>query len=261
MSFKIATWNINSVKMRIPHLLDFITIHDPDIICLQEVKCETEKFPYEEFSHLPYNIYVQGQKSYNGVAILSKIRADEVSTEFPNNPVADQARFIECGFSSPIGYIKVISLYVPNGGEVGSDKYDIKLKFYDFFTDYLVAHKSFDEKKFICSDFNVAPFDIDVYEPKELEHSTCFTYEERRKLRTILNSGFVDNYRIIHPSKQEFSWWDYRAGAFEQNKGMRIDSIISSTNAVSHLVSCTIDYEARTKDKPSDHAPVVVAYE
>ncbi len=261
MRFKIATWNINSVKIRIPHLLDFIKIHDPDIICLQEIKCETEKFPYEELSHLPYNIYAQGQKSYNGVAILSKIRADEVKTEFPNNPIADQARFIECSFLSPIGYIKVISLYVPNGGEVGSDKYDIKLKFYDCFTDYLIAHKSFDEKQFICSDFNVAPFDIDVYEPRAVENSTCFTYEERRKLRTILNSGFMDNYRIIHPSKQEFSWWDYRAGAFEQNKGMRIDSIISSTNAVSCLVNCMIDYNARTKDRPSDHAPVIAVYE
>lgn len=261
MTFKIATWNVNSVKMRIPHLLDFIKIHDPDIICLQELKCETEKFPYEELSHLPYNIYVQGQKSYNGVAVLSKIRADEVKTTFPNNPIADQARFIECSFLSPIGYIKVISLYVPNGGEVGSDKYDIKLKFYDCFKNYLIANKSFDERKFICADFNVAPFEIDVYAPKALENSTCFTYEERRKLRNILNSGFVDNYRIIHPDKQEFSWWDYRAGAFEQNKGMRIDSIISSTNALPRLVDCVIDYESRAKDKPSDHAPVIAIYE
>ena len=129
MSFKIVTWNVNSIKVRLEHLREFIAEHDPDVICLQELKCETGKFPSEELSDLPYNLYIHGQKTYNGVAILSKTPADEVVTEFPNNPIPEQARFIECVFDTPIGYARIISLYAPNGGEVDSDKYQIKLNF------------------------------------------------------------------------------------------------------------------------------------
>lgn len=261
MSLKIITWNVNSIKVRLTHLQELIKEHDPDIICLQELKCETDKFPKHEIEDLPYNLYIHGQKTYNGVAILSKIRSDEVKTDFPNNPVSNHARFIESTFNTEIGYCRVICLYAPNGGEVDSDKFSMKLKFYDAFTEYLNSIKSFDEKIFVCADYNIAPFDIDVYSPKELKNSTCATYVEKQKLRTILNSGFVDNFRVQNPDKQEFSWWDYRAGAFRQNKGMRIDSILSTTNAISHLVDCTIDSSTREKDKPSDHAPVIGMYE
>lgn len=260
MSLKIITWNVNSIKTRLQHLIDVIEKHDPDVICLQELKCETEKFPEELLSHLPYNFYVQGQKSYNGVAIFSKIQADEVKTNFENNPIPEQARFIEICFNTDMGYVRVISLYAPNGGEVGSDKFKIKLDFYDAFIEYLDSIKDFNEKIFIGSDFNIAPFDIDVYSADKLKNTTCFTYQEQQKLRTILNSGFVDNYRIIHPEKQEFSWWDYRGGSFEQNKGMRIDSIISNSSALRNLTDCFIDYKIREKVKPSDHAPVIAEY-
>lgn len=260
MSFKIVTWNINSIKMRLEHLIEFVNKHDPDVICLQELKCETEKFPYEALSALPYNFYVHGQKSYNGVAILSKIPADEIITNFPGNPLPDEARFIEASFNSVIGYIKVISLYAPNGGEVGSDKYHNKLVFYDHLTQYLSQQNKLNEKIFIAGDYNIAPFDIDVYDPVSLSSSLCFSYQEQQKLRTLFNMGFIDNYRAIHPITQEFSWWDYRAGNFQQNKGMRIDSIISSSNAVQNLTNCVIDYESRTKTKPSDHAPVIGVY-
>lgn len=260
MSLKIVTWNVNSVKVRLNHLREFIEQHDPDIICLQELKCETDAFPSERISDLPYNLYINGQKTYNGVAILSKIPADEVSTNFPKNPAPEQARFIECSFDTEIGYIRVISLYAPNGGEVGSDKFTTKLKFYDAFTQYIRSIRSFSEKLFIGSDYNVAPFDIDVYSPDKLRNTTCFTLEEQNKLRTILNDGFVDNFRIKYPDKKEFSWWDYRAGSFEQNKGMRIDTIISSSNATPYLQDCLIDYKTREKTKPSDHAPVIAIY-
>lgn len=260
MSFKIVTWNINSIKMRLQHLSELINQHDPDIICLQELKCETDKFPYEELAHLPYNFYVHGQKSYNGVAILSKSPADEIITNFPANPLSDEARFIEASFNTAIGYIKVISLYAPNGGEVGSDKYHNKLVFYDHLTQYLLEQNKLNEKIFMAGDYNIAPFDIDVYDPISLESSLCFSYKEQQKLRTLFNLGFVDNYRAIHPDAQEFSWWDYRAGNFQQNKGMRIDSIISSSNAVQNLTNCVIDYDTRTKAKPSDHAPVIGFY-
>ncbi len=261
MSFKIVTWNVNSVKMRLNHLCELIAEYDPDIICLQELKCETDKFPYEELSHLPYNLYIHGQKSYNGVAILSKIPADEVKTEFDNNPLPDHARYIECSFATDIGYIRVISLYAPNGNEVGSDKYNTKLAFYDAFNEYVQSIISFEEKIFIGSDYNVAPFDIDVYDANKLKDSLCCTLAEREKIRTLLNSGFVDNYRILHPNKNEFTWWDYRGGSFEQNKGMRIDSILSTNNAVQNLSECIIDYKTREKVKASDHAPVIAIYQ
>ena len=260
MSLKIVTWNVNSVNVRLQHLIELIQKHDPDIICLQELKCINENFPTEALSHLPYNLYFHGQKSYNGVAILSKIPADDIKTDFPSNPIPEQARFIEATFNTEIGYARVISLYAPNGGEVGSDKFKIKLEFYDAFTDYIKSIKSFEEKMFIGSDYNIAPFDIDVYSPEKLENSTCATYIEKQKLRTILNLGFIDNFRIKYPEKQEFSWWDYRAGAFEQNQGMRIDTILSTSNAVEYLNDCTIDYKTREKPKPSDHAPVIAEY-
>lgn len=250
---------MNSINVRLPHLIELIKVHDPDIICLQELKCETDKLP-EELDNLPYNLYVHGQKTYNGVAILSKISADEIKKEFPGNPVSEQARFIEATFKTDIGYARVISLYAPNGGEVDSDRFVMKLKFYDAFTTYIKSIKSFEEKMFIGSDYNIAPFDIDVYSPEKLRHSTCCTYPEKQKLRTILNSGFVDHFRIKHPDKKEFSWWNYRAGAFEQNKGMRIDTILSTNNALANLSDCTIGYNIRTKYKPSDHAPIVAEY-
>ncbi len=254
---KIVTWNLNSIKTRIHHLIDFINTHNPDIICLQELKCKNDDFPRDLLSHLHYNFYLNGQKTYNGVAILSKFQADEVKMDFPRNPISEQSRFIEICFNSFMGFTRIISLYAPNGGEVGSDKFQIKLKFYDAFTDYIESLISYDEKLFICSDFNIAPFDIDVYDPKNLQNNTCFTNIEKTKMRRILNSGFVDNFRIKHPNAKEFSWWDYRAGAFEQNKGMRIDSIISSSNALPFLEDCFIDYKMRALSKPSDHAPVV----
>jgi exodeoxyribonuclease-3 len=262
MKLKIATWNINSINIRINDLIDFIGQHNPDVICLQELKCETSKFPYELLSHLPYNLYINGQKSYNGVAILSKIPADEVKTDFSGNLLSDQARFIEICFNSFMGFTRVISLYAPNGGgEVGSDKLQMKLKFYDQFINYINSLVSYDEKLFIGADYNIAPFDIDVYDPDNLQDTTCFTIVEKARMRKMLNSGFVDNFRIIHPEKKEFSWWDYRAGAFEQNKGMRIDSILSSSNALPFLKDCFIDYQTRTQSKPSDHAPVIAIYE
>jgi exodeoxyribonuclease-3 len=261
MSLKIVTWNINSVNVRLAHLISLIDDHKPDIICLQELKCENHKFPENELSDFYYNLYVNGQKSYNGVAILSKLVVDNVITDFPDNPIPEQSRYIEISLKTEVGYCRVISLYAPNGGEVGSDKFKIKLDFYDAFTNYLESIRSFDERIIICSDYNIAPFDIDVYDPDKLRHSTCFTIEEKRKLRKILNSGFVDNYRLLHPGSHDFTWWDYRAGAFEQNKGYRIDSILSSSNLTNNIKDCSIDYKTREKAGASDHAPVIAIYE
>lgn len=260
MFFKVATWNINSINVRLDQLKEFIKYHDPDVICLQELKCTTNRFPYEELRTLPYYSYVCGQKSYNGVAILSKIPSNQTITNFLGNPISEEARFIECSFHTKIGHTRVISLYAPNGGKVGTDKFKTKLYFYDMFIKYINSKKSFKEKLIIGSDYNIAPFDIDVYAPDKLRNTNCFTLVEQKKLRTILNNGFIDNFRAKHPRKKEFSWWDYRSSGFEQDKGMRIDTIISSSNLLQNLDNCIIDYSFRQKTKPSDHAPVVAIY-
>ncbi len=205
---KIATWNINSVRMRLQYLRDFLTELDPDIVLLQEIKCETDLFPFNELSDLPYNLYVHGQKSYNGVAILSKFPADEVVKDFSAINNTDQARIIKISLPTPIGFCDIISLYAPNGSFVGSDKFNMKLDFYDNLTAYLLSQKSLDNKMIIGGDFNIAPFDIDVYSAQQYQNTTCFTEQEKQKLRIILNSGFEDSYRLLNPNKQEFSWWD-----------------------------------------------------
>ncbi len=260
---KIVTWNINAIRTRLQTLQDFISENDPDVILLQELKCETEKFPYEEFSHLPYNLYVHGQKAYNGVAVLSKFPADEINYNFTNNPCPEQSRFLEVTMQTPVGFCRIISLYAPNGGEVGSDKFIMKLGFFDALTSYLANYlgsaQAFEERLIIGGDFNIAPFDIDVYAPGQLSETTCFTPIEKQKMRTLLNLGLEDLYRLAHPNKQEFSWWDYRAGAFEHNKGMRIDTFLGSSKAANIMQHCYIDPKWRAKLKASDHAPVVVS--
>ncbi|WP_375326630.1 exodeoxyribonuclease III [Candidatus Tisiphia endosymbiont of Nemotelus uliginosus] len=254
---KVVTWNINSVRIRLQHLRDLLLEIDPDIVLLQEIKCETEHFPFDELSDLPYNFYVYGQKAYNGVAILSKLPANEVIKDLPPYTNIGQARTLQISLQTPIGLCTFMSLYAPNGSFVGSDKFTAKLKFYDDLIHYLERQKSFESKLIIGGDFNIAPFDIDVYSATNLQDSTCFTIPEKRQLRKILNSGFEDLYRLSHPDKQEFSWWDYRAGSFERNLGMRIDMILASSNAADYLDSCEMHNSWRSKIKPSDHIPVI----
>ena len=255
---KVVSWNVNSIKARLENVLKWIEANNPDILMLQELKCEESAFPYEAFSHLSYNFAVSGQKTYNGVAILSKYPIDEIKTEFPGNPCPDQARFIEVGFTSPVGYMRAINVYVPNGGEVGSDKFDMKLKFLPALKDYLKSVQNYEESIIIGGDFNVAPFDIDAHSPKDLENTTCFTLQERKLMREILNDNWHDMYRIVHPDGEEFSWWDYRAGAFQHNNGMRIDFLLGNAKLADRVTSAVMDKQARAEEKASDHAPVIV---
>ncbi len=255
---KIASWNINSIRARISHCNDFIAEYNPDLIMLQETKCLNEVFPEEELNIGNYNIYLHGQKSYNGVAIFSKTPADEIKTDFEGNPCTDQARFIEVSFNSDkYGYCRFINLYAPNGGEVGSDKFQLKFKFYESFIKYIEKILSFNETLIIGGDFNIAPFDIDISKKYFDSRGTCCTQEEQQLMRKLLNLGLIDTYRFLNPDDCEFSWWDYRAGAFEQNHGLRIDTILSSPRINSHLGESKIIYELRGKPKSSDHAPII----
>ncbi|MFK8040011.1 MAG: exodeoxyribonuclease III [Rickettsiaceae bacterium] len=253
---KVATWNVNSVGVRITHLEEFLRTTQPDILLLQEIKCINEKFPYDALDHLNYNVYVHGQKTYNGVAILSKYKADDIKINFPDNPIPQEARFIECSLNTSIGFCQVISVYVPNGGEVNSEKFHIKLRFFDELFRYLNSIKSFNANIIIGGDFNVAPFDIDVYSSSDLKDSTCFTLTEKQKMRSIINAGFYDLYRLASLDLQEFSWWDYRGGAFDKNLGMRIDMILGSSNIAQNISQVKMHYDMRAKDRPSDHIPV-----
>jgi exodeoxyribonuclease-3 len=185
-SLKIATWNVNSIRSRLEHVSDFLSNQNPDILLLQETKCTDDQFPHDQFSPMPYNISIHGQKSYNGVAIFSKYPIDEVKNNFDGNPIPDQARFLEITCDTPVGYSRIISVYVPNGGEVGSDKFAIKLDFLDGLKAYLDSIQSEDENLIIGGDFNVAPFDIDVYDPEVLKNTTCCTEVEKERMRVFL---------------------------------------------------------------------------
>lgn len=255
---RIISWNINSIRLRMDLLRSLISKYSPDLLLLQEIKCRNEDFPYDHLSDLNYNFYVHGQKGFNGVAVLSKFICDDIFLTFPSNPCSEQSRFIEINVQTPIGYISVISLYAPNGGEVNSDKFELKLEFFKTLNAYLINQKLLGIKTIIGGDFNIAPFNIDVYSPELLNGTTCFTIDERALLRTLLNSGFDDVFRVLNPKKQEFSWWDYRGRSVEYDKGMRIDFIMTSSNITSCIKNAYIDSEFRKLPKPSDHTPVIV---
>jgi len=254
---KIATWNVNSVKSRISHLLEVMRAENaPDVLLLQELKCQTEAFPYMEIEDAGYNVAVHGQKSYNGVAVLSKFPIDETIKILPGDDNDLEARYIECVISLPKTAIRVASVYVPNGQEPVSEKFKYKLAFFERLYAHAVSLLKLDEMLVIGGDYNVAPNDIDVFDPKTLEGTTCFHPEERKRFRALTGLGLNDIYRTMHPQTQGFSWWDYRAGSWQHNKGMRIDHLLLSPQAADKAVASGIDLIQRDKDKPSDHTPV-----
>ncbi len=258
---KVATWNINSVKARLGHLLEWLEASDIDIVLLQELKCEEAKFPHEHLDHLGYNIAISGQKSYNGVAVLSKTPIEETIKDFSGNPDSGQARYIEISTTTDIGVVKLASVYFPNGGEIDSAKFDYKLNFYKALASYATGITESEELVIFGGDMNIAPYDIDVYSPEELKDSTGFSLRERESLRSFISStGMEDCFRSLWPDKIEFSWWDYRGSAFRNNQGMRIDHLLASPLMLDKLYDCYIEKDMRDAKKPSDHAPVVAEF-
>lgn len=254
----VATWNVNSINAHLDQVLNWIKNNNPDILLLQETKCEDVNFPYSAFEK--YNISHYGQKTYNGVDILSKFPFEDVLTSFSNNPCPEQSRFIEANISTPLGLIKVISVYVPNGEEVGSDKFKVKLVFLKQLNAYLNNIES-DIYTIIGGDFNIAPFDIDVYSPEKMFGKLHFSYKEIASMRSILNSNFIDTYRLKNPVSQEFSWWDYRSKSFDRNAGLRIDFLLANPKLSNHLISSAIDSKIRAYPKCSDHAPIISRFQ
>lgn len=251
---KIVTWNVNSIKSRLEHLQKYLGENSPDVVLLQELKCVDEAFPAMEIEDLGYNIAVHGQKTYNGVAILSKHPIEDVRRGLPGDDADEQARYIE----AVIGEYRIVNIYVPNGQAPDSDKFQYKMRFYDRLRAHIAELLTYEEKLIIGADYNVAPADLDVYDPAKARGSVCFHPQEHRKFESLINLGLTDAFRALHPNEQKFSWWDYRAGSFQKNEGLRIDHLLLSPQAADKLLECDIDMQPRAWQKPSDHAPVWV---
>lgn len=254
---KICTWNVNSIASRLETLLIWLEKYKPDIVLLQETKCINEKFPHSEIEELGYNIAIHGQKTYNGVAILSLNPIDEFHTELPSTPKPEDARYIEAIISVNKGAIRVASVYVPNGHELGSEKYKTKLKFIDALYSHMASLKTLDEICVIGGDFNVAPEEMDVYSPDTLKDTVLFDLTIRKKFRALTNLDYSDAFRALNPKEEQFTWWDYRGGSWQKNKGARIDHLLLSPYASDVLTKSYVHYDLRNKNKPSDHIPVI----
>ena len=247
---RIATWNINSVRVRLEHLLDFLKRQEIDTILLQELKCTTNAFPKEVLEDAGYNCLVFGQKSYNGVAILSKHRIE--CPKFGSEVFEDdeQARYIEAFING----FTIASVYVPNGQDVELPAYTYKLKFLQTLRNY-IAKRMVGEKFIIGGDFNIARADIDVYNPKAWRGKVCCTDAERELFQDMLDIGLHDIHRELIGSETVYTWWDYRHGGFAKNYGLRLDYLLATSNV--EVKQCSVDLGERAKDRPSDHAPVI----
>jgi exodeoxyribonuclease-3 len=260
-SITIATFNVNSIKARLPNLLAWLDEARTDIVLLQELKCTDDTFPAMEIEERGYNIATHGQKTYNGVAILSKFPLDDITRGLPGDDTDEQARYIEAVVSIPGGALRVASAYVPNGQEVGSDKFAYKLRFFERLRAHWQERLRYHEIAVLGGDFNCAPMPVDVYDHAALDGTVCYHPAERERLRGLFHLGLYDAWRVMNPTAQQFSWWDYRGNGYERGHGMRIDHLLLSAHAVDRLTGCIIDETPRRQDKPSDHAPVICTLE
>jgi len=256
-SISIATFNVNSIKARLPNVLAWMDSNPVDIILVQELKCETASFPAMEIEQRGYHLAIHGQKTYNGVAILSKFPISDVTTTLPGMDSDEQARYIEGLVATPLGTIRVASAYVPNGQDIASDKFPYKLAFYDRLYAHWQQVLTRHEFAVLGGDFNCAPEEIDVYSSKASDGKICFHPEERKRLRALLHLGLYDAFRLKNADKQQFSWWDYRMNGYAQSHGLRIDHLLCSARASDALSDCVIDEVPRQQERPSDHAPVI----
>lgn len=248
---KIATWNVNSVKARLPRVLEWLSAAAPDVVLLQETKTLDENFPAIEIEDLGYNLAVHGQKTYNGVAILSKFPIEDVECGLPGDDADEQARYIE----AVTGGVRVASIYLPNGNPTPGEKFDYKLAWMDRLFAHARGLLEWEESLVLGGDYNVCPTDIDVYDPESWADDALCRPESRTKFRSLVNLGFTDALREYH-SGPEFSFWDYQAGAWQKGFGLRIDHLLLSPQAADRLTGAEVDRTPRGKEKPSDHTPV-----
>lgn len=253
----IATWNVNSIRTRLPRLLSWLERRKPDVVCLQETKVSDEDFPRDQISALGYHCLLNCQRTYNGVAILSRFEPTNPLCNLPDDGPDDGKRLV----AATIRGICVINIYAPNGGEVGSDKYHYKLAWYQRLRAFLDA--SFDPKwdVLICGDFNIAPEDRDVWNPPIWRGRTLFSEPEKQALRNVMDWGLKDTLRLHRQEGGLFTWWDYRAGAFHRGWGLRIDHVVVTESLASRCTLVEIERNERKGEKPSDHVPVVASFD
>ena len=253
---KIATWNVNSMKVRGPQVVEWLDAHRPDVLVLQEIKQVSEAFPADEVAALHYLSVVSGQKTYNGVATLSHSPATNPVTDFPG--FEDPQRRI---LATTIEGVRVINLYVPNGQSVGSDKYAYKLDWLRALREYLAQELKDHERLVVLGDFNIAPADQDVYDPEKWGDDVLCSPAEREALGKLLELGLTDVFRKFDQPEKSFSWWDYRAAGFRRNAGLRIDLILTSPAMTKACTASYVDKEPRAWERPSDHAPVIAEFD
>lgn len=257
MMVKVATWNVNSIKARLERALAWLDKARPDVVCLQELKVQDEDFPRSEIADAGYHAAVFGQKTYNGVAILSRENIEKVRTGMGDGARDKQSRVIT---AKTFG-IHVVSAYVPNGGEVGSDKWEYKMTWLGRFRDYVSRALSGEDRVLLCGDFNVAPEDRDVANPERWRESVLCHPEGRAALAELVELGYVDTIRLFHEDDGPYSWWDYRRLAFPKGDGLRIDHILASEPLAERCRAAYVDRDERKGPKPSDHAPVIAEFE
>jgi exodeoxyribonuclease III len=253
---KLATWNVNSIRVRLPHVLDWLSQHRPDVLCLQETKTTDAEFPFEPLRSAGYHVAHVGQKAYNGVATLTRVAPSEVH-DAPDGIDPDQKRVLVVTVQD----VRVVNVYVPNGERVGSEKYAYKLHWLESLRRYLAGELARSTRLAVVGDFNIAPEARDVHDPDLWRNSVLFSEPERAALKRLMEVGLVDVFRRFHETPAHYSWWDYRAGSFRRNLGLRIDHIFCGEALAAVCRSCVIDKSPRGLERPSDHAPVVAEFD
>ena len=254
---RVATWNVNSIKQRLDNLLAWLTERQPDVVCLQETKCVDEGFPREPIESLGFNVAVHGQKTFNGVAILSKLPFEEVTPRLPGDARDDHARFLEAVVATDHGVLRIASIYLPNGNPPEGEKYAYKMDWMERLIAYTRARLALEEPLVLAGDYNVIPNEIDARNPAAWTSDALFLPRTREKFRTLRTLGLTDAVRAGSDAGGLYTFWDYQAGAWQKNNGIRIDHILLSPQAADHLIKVDIDRHVRAWDKPSDHVPVV----
>ncbi|CAO3450801.1 exodeoxyribonuclease III [Azospirillum largimobile] len=251
---KIATWNVNSAKARLPLITDWLRTASPDVVLFQEIKCETAAFPAAAFEELGYHVNAVGQKAYNGVAMLSKAPAEDVLTRLPGEPEDEQARYVEATVSG----VRIASLYLPNGNPVPGEKFAYKLRWMDRLYDHARTLLAQEIPVVLGGDYNIIPEARDVFSPQAFAGDALFRPESKAKFRALLNLGLTEAYRALHDDDHAYTFWDYQAGSWPRDNGLRIDHFLLSPQAADRLAGCTIDRRPRGLEKASDHTPVIL---
>ena len=253
---KLASWNVNSLKVRLPHVLHWLETEQPDVVGLQETKLTDDNFPAAALREAGYEAVFAGQKTYNGVAVLARQPISETVTDIPG--VDDPQRRVMAG---TIGDLRFINLYVPNGSEVGSEKYAYKLDWLARLRDWIADEMAHHPRLAVVGDFNIAPADADVHDPEEWRGKVLFSEPEHAALKALTDLGLEDTFRRFPQDEQVFSWWDYRMNNFKRNRGLRIDLVLASPALATQCTASRVDVEPRRWERPSDHAPVVAVFE